>query len=277
MAADCNRKNLRVNCFRCEKKLPDGAHQCRNCKAWNWGQAFKVDESVLFEDVVSSDEDRIKTVFLDDNLGGGLVRTDVILLGGTPGAGKSTLLLQVADIFCAEGECVYVAGEEALKAIKARGVRLGIAPRRRLRLVNAMGGVADIGEVLANHKPAGVIIDSINALVGQDHEAEIKCLEVLKKYAVLLNSPVLVISQVNKDGDYSGLMAKQHAVDCLLTLMPDDDIETAGGERLRVVETLKNRSGPAFVRSFFEMTARGLVRVEPDDSEETDGPASEPE
>ncbi len=264
-----------MKCFRCEAELAKGKHRCSSCKAWNWGQVFKADESVLFEDVVSSDEDRIVTEFLDANLGGGLVRTDVVLLGGTPGAGKSTLLLQIAGVFCAEGECIYVAGEEALKAIKARGVRLGIQTQRRLRLVNAMGGVADIGEVLVNRKPAGIIVDSLDSLVGHDHDAEIKCLEVLKKYAVLLNAPCLVISQVNKDGDYSGLMAKQHAVDCLLTLMPDDELEGVSGERLRVVETLKNRSGPAFVRAYFDMTARGLLPVKPaeldaDDSDSDD-------
>lgn len=251
-----------MNCYRCDTKLKDGRHRCPSCKAWNWGAVFlRDDESVLFEDIASAEEDRISTQLLDDNLGGGLVRSALVLLGGLPGAGKSTLLLQVAAVFCSLGECVYIASEEGLKAIKARGVRLGIETHRRLRFVNAMGGVADVGSILMNRKPAGIIVDSLDGLVGHDHEAEVKCLEVLQKYTVLLNAPALVVSQVNKDGDYSGLMAKQHAVDCLLTMTPDDDTASANGEALRIVETLKNRHGRAFVRSFFEMTEHGLVPV----------------
>ncbi len=252
-----------VRCFRCDHEIKPGKFRCTNCKAWTWAVSGandkKEDGSVIIEDVKSADEDRIITHLLDDNLGGGLVTDAIVLLGGLPGAGKSTLLLQIAEVFCAIGECMYIAAEEGLPAIKARSDRLQVKTLRRLRLVPALGGVADIGSLLMERKPAGIILDSLDGLCGHDTEAEIRCLDIVKKYCDLLKAPALVISQVNKDADFSGLMAKQHAVDCLLTMMPDDDLASDNGEALRCVETLKNRHGRAFVRSYFEMTGRGLV------------------
>ncbi len=263
-----------MKCYRCDTELKPGKHQCRSCGAWNWGTvpaAMRQDETVLFEDIKNADETRLTTGLLDDNLGGGLVSTAVVLLGGLPGAGKSTLLLQLCAMFCKHGlQCIYIAGEEGLPAIKARGVRLGIQTHGRLRFIPAIGGVSDIGGLLMHHQPRAVILDSIDALVGHNQEQEIKFLEILGKYAVGLEAPIFVISQVNKDADFSGLMAKQHAVDCLLTMMPDEDIKSENGEAIRIVETIKNRHGRAFVTAAFEMTEHGLqpVKLEPDDGDE---------
>lgn len=237
-------------------------HRCHVCKSWNWTKAaFRPgdDGSVLFEDVKSAEENRIKTSFIDDNVGGGLVDHAVILIGGLPGAGKSTILMQLAGIFCGlRRGTMYIAAEEGLEAIKARGDRLGIKTRGLLRFIPALGGIADIGALLLHYKPGAIILDSLDGLVGHDTAQEIKCLEVLTKYAVGLKAPVFVVSQVNKEADFSGLMAKQHAVDCLLTMMPDEDMRI-GDEPIRCIETLKNRHGRAFVKTFFEMTAHGLV------------------
>lgn len=271
-----------IKCYFCAAPLKPNMHRCHECKTWNWTQAaFKPgdDGSVLFEDVRSAEENRITTGLIDENVGGGLVDHAVILIGGLPGAGKSTMLLQLAGSFCQlKRPTMYIAAEEGLEAIKARGDRLGINTRGLLRFIPALGGIADIGGLLLHYKPGAIILDSLDGLVGHDSAQEIKCLEVLTKYAVGLKAPCLVVSQVNKDADYSGLMAKQHAVDCLLTMMPDESIKI-GDEPVRCIETLKNRHGRAFVRSFFEMTAAGLVKrsaedlleeLEPDSGDENE-------
>ena len=117
-----------------------------------------------------------------------------------------------------------------------------------------MGG-ADIGEDLIACKPAGFIVDSGNAVAGGDLNAEIRLLEVLKKFCVRLQAPALVISQVNAENDFSGLMAKRHAVDVLLRL-------TRGEDELRVLESNdKNRNGPTGIETALEMTEKGLVPV----------------
>lgn len=251
-----------LSCVYCPGvKIPEGKHRCPKCRSWIWGAATASDETVAFEDIVSADDFRIQTGLIDECLGGGIVVGDVILIGGLPGAGKSTLLLQLSEIMGRAGEVLYIASEEDLKAIRARGNRLGILPKGRLRFIPAMGGVADIGAILMTRKPKGIIIDSLDSLAGHDHDSEIKTLEIIKKYAVMLQAVAIVVSQVNKDADFTGLMAKQHAVDVLLTMMPDDDETSENGERIRIVETQKNRHGKAFVIQQFEMAEKGLVRV----------------
>ena len=244
----------------CSATVPAGKNRCPACKAWVWRSATAKDESIAYDEILSADDFRIKTGLIDECLGGGVVIGDVILVGGTPGAGKSTLLLQTSEILAAQGEVNYIAAEEDLKAIKARGVRLGISGAN-LRFIPAMGGVADIGELLMTRKPKTIILDSLDGLVGHDHDSEIKTLEVIKKYTVMLQSVAIVISQVNKDEDFTGLMAKQHAVDVLLKMYPNEDVRTENGEPVRVLETIKNRHGRAYVEQHYEMGERGLDEI----------------
>lgn len=244
----------------CDGRIPVGKLRCPSCKCWVWSAEDEKDGdgSVLYEDIASADIHRISVGIMNDCFCGGIVRSDIALIAGLPGAGKSTLLLQIAQSFCEVGECMYIAAEEDLQAIKARGIRLGITTRGRLRFIPAIGGVTDIGELLMKHKPKAIILDSLDGLTSHDLDAEVKALEIIKKYCVSLQAPAIVISQVNKDADYSGLMAKQHAVDVLLTLMPDEDLRTENQEPVRLLETVKNRNGRAFVRTWLQMTATGL-------------------
>src|SRR6056297_2982776 len=64
----------------------------------------------------------------DRVLGGGLVPSSAILVGGDPGIGKSTLLLQAAASFALAGlKVVYVTGEEASAQVRMRAARLGLS------------------------------------------------------------------------------------------------------------------------------------------------------
>ena len=63
---------------------------------------------------------------LDRVLGGGIVPGSLTLVGGDPGIGKSTLLLQAMKCLSdAGGEVLYISGEESLRQIKMRAVRIG--------------------------------------------------------------------------------------------------------------------------------------------------------
>lgn len=252
-------------CRLCHYNLPPDKARCPSCNAWNSPGAVSVDTnslddgSVLYEEITSAERTRVKTGLLDECLGGGVILSDVILLGGLPGGGKSTLMLQVASCFCAQGSVLYISAEEDIKTIKARGERLGIQTHGNLRFLPALSGVANIGALLAIRKPNFIIIDSIDTLSGSNDEVEIEILTAVKKFCVELQAPALIISQINKAGDYAGLMAKQHAVDVLMTVEATDYRVEGNIEPLRKVQTLKNRSGRAFVESFFEMTEKGLV------------------
>lgn len=249
-------------CRYCDKPLDKGRLYCKSCKQWNWdgpvGGTADDDGSLVFEEIEARELVRYKVGLLDTCLDGGLPITFVLLIAGLPGAGKSTILLQIAECLCVYGETLYIACEEDVKIIKERGTRLGCKFERRLRMLPAMGGVADIGGMLMTRRPKAIIVDSVDSLVGHDHEAEVEALRIIKKYAVELQAVAIIVSQVNKDEDFTGLMAKQHEVDVLMTLMPDADLKTDNGEAIRVAETLKNRGGRAFIETFYEMTGKGL-------------------
>lgn len=261
-------------CRLCEHNLPEGKARCTSCNAWNFGAADPAipndDGSVLYEDIDEKSVSRLATGLLDHCLGGGCVRSDVILIGGIPGCGKSTAMLQTAEVFCGYGTVLYISAEEDIRTIKLRGQRLKIKTQRNLRFLPALSGVANIGTMLMVRKPQFIIIDSIDSLSGRNDDAEIEILNALKKFCVELQSPALVVSRINKAGDYAGLMDKQHEVDVLLTMEATEYKLEEKGEPLRKIQTLKNRSGQAFTESYFEMTKKGLVlTLNPETSEET--------
>lgn len=267
-------------CSLCGGTLKEGKAKCPHCGYWQFIDSegdgtvhdIRNDGSVLLEDIDDSSIQRVTTDLLDECLDGGIVRSDVILIGGGPGAGKSTLMLQVSESLCKHGLVMYISAEEDVKAIKLRSKRLKVDTKRRLRLLPALSGVANIGAMLLAHRPKFIIADSLDALSGHNDDEEIAILAIIKKYCVDLQAPAIIISQVNKAGDYGGLKAKQHAVDVLLTFDQDPDaIGPDGIERLRVMETIKNRSGRAGIQTIFAMGEFGLsVDTSLDDPEEDD-------
>ena len=63
---------------------------------------------------------------LDTLFGGGITEGSVTLVAGEPGIGKSTILMQLADSYKAEGEILYISGEESPAQIGMRASRLKI-------------------------------------------------------------------------------------------------------------------------------------------------------
>jgi len=88
-------------------------------------------------------------------------------------------------------------------------------------------------------------------------EAVIIC-QRLKDYTVRLNAPTIVINQVTKSGDHSGLNKMQHAVDATMLF----EILGENPEDPRRLHVRKNRNGPAPVSQYFEMTELGLFEID---------------
>lgn len=83
---------------------------------------------VHLTEISTGKEERIPTGIgeLDRVLGGGIVPGSLTLVGGDPGIGKSTLLLQVCRMLSTAGhQVLYISGEESLRQIKLRAVRIG--------------------------------------------------------------------------------------------------------------------------------------------------------
>lgn len=262
-------------CQRCESELPKGRYKCGSCLYWNVnavdplsdeGRQAEGDTVVTsFENVESAEHSRIHIPEIDYVFGGGVVSTSVNLIGGKPGAGKSTLIVKVASSIAAvtNKPVLYIAAEESKKEIRSRIDRLKITNLKPLLHVNAMMGVPNLGSILQRYKPGGVILDSIQALAGEENlEGHITVCRVLKTFADMYECPSMVISQVTKDGDYAGLNKLQHAVDGLFMVEEEEGLED-----VRSVEARKNRFGKAYIRSYFLMTGNGMIPVNNDQLE----------
>ena len=98
-------------------------------------------------------------------LGGGIVIGSVTLIGGEPGIGKSTILLQLCGEVSKTKTVLYVTGEESVRQIKLRAVRLNV-PEDNISLV-AESDVDEICGLIESMKPDLVVIDSVAALIPQ--------------------------------------------------------------------------------------------------------------
>jgi DNA repair protein RadA/Sms len=190
----------------------------------------------------------------------GIVNTSVTLLGGAPGAGKSTFSLQLADAISASTlrEVLYIAAEEDAAEVLARARRIQIKNLNRIRIY-PMGATTELSLVFASRKPAAIVVDSLPKLV-PDHDQAVEFCERFKPYTIEMKAPAIIIDQVNKEGDFAGLMKLQHAVDTLLIFYKVDE-----HTELRELHVEKNRFGIANISKFLMMTETGLVEHIPED------------
>ncbi len=197
---------------------------------------------------------------LDRVLGGGLVPSSLVLIGGEPGVGKSTLLLMALGCVArAGGRALLVTGEESGAQVKLRAERLGGAERVEILAETDLDIVC---ATLEHERPDVCVIDSVQTLasasvgsgagsVGQVREAAGRLLRVAKEFGVA----TVLVGHVTKDGSVAGPRVLEHLVDCVLQFE---------GERLRahrVLRATKNRFGSTNEIGVFEMTGAGLVGV----------------
>jgi DNA repair protein RadA/Sms len=193
--------------------------------------------------------------------GGGLVPGSAVLIGGDPGIGKSTLLLQVMAAIGAQGDAIYISGEEAIDQVRLRARRLGL-DGAKVRLA-AETSVRDILATLeAGPAPKAVVIDSIQTMwldtldsapgtVGQVRGAS----HELVRYAKTRGVTMLLVGHVTKDGQIAGPRVVEHMVDAVLYF------EGERGHQFRILRGVKNRFGATDEIGVFEMTDRGLSEV----------------
>ena len=181
------RDKVEFVCSECGGTTVKWQGQCPHCRAWNTLQEFKVPTGAAgrygtdkragrgfvdttgalqdLADVTAEEAPRVVTGLseFDREMGGGLVRGGVSLIGGDPGIGKSTLLLQVMARLVAGGvRCVYVSGEESAGQIALRAQRLQL-PLQGLQLMSEIE-LEHIEAVITEKKPEFVVIDSIQTL-----------------------------------------------------------------------------------------------------------------
>ena len=274
-------------CRACQEPLPKDRIECRWCKTTNFGTPKVLDGKSLHhahDGIVRLSEvktelfERIQSGFADRNWGPdatpGIVRNSVTLLGGSPGAGKSTLCAQILSAIARSTgrPTLYVGAEESGDQVKDRAIRLGIDNMNDmliLPLEEQAKGYKLTNAVMQRWDPSAVVLDSVSRMASDDGAQEaVRICEDVKHIAVLRRCPFIVICQVNKGEEFSGLNALKHAVDTLILFTTADilsdkdgrDIlppEECGIEPFRILKTTKNRFGD-IAETYFTMHANGL-------------------
>lgn len=264
-------------CKECGNESLKWLGQCPACKAWNsfvegfedkkGGSGFKGESTasplVRLKDVSLSAENRLKTGIgeLDRVLGGGIVAGSLVLVGGDPGIGKSTLLLQMCGKMTERGEkLLYVSGEESPSQIGLRAERIRGDLSEMLLLCET--DIARVEEVVAEEKPAVVVIDSIQTMfseksdsapgsVSQVREVTASLLRLSKVTGV----SIFIVGHVTKEGTVAGPRTLEHMVDTVLYF------EGENIASYRILRAVKNRFGSTNEVGVFDMTEEGLREV----------------
>jgi DNA repair protein RadA/Sms len=267
-------------CSDCGSDYPKWQGQCGSCKSWNTikemrlgtgsginsgrNDGFAGERSTvkLLDHIDVTEEERITSGSqeFDRALGGGFVPGSVVLLGGDPGAGKSTILLQTLCHAAEQRSVLYVSGEESLRQIAGRAMRLGL-PTGKVKML-AETSVEQLCAVAEEEQPAIMVIDSIQVMsvegvdaapggVTQVRESAVQ----LARYAKSRNVVMLMIGHVTKDQSLAGPMTLSHIVDTQIMLTSTED------SRYRLMRTTKNRFGPVNELGVFAMTDKGLKEV----------------
>jgi DNA repair protein RadA/Sms len=129
-------------------------------------------------------------------------------------------------------------------------------------LALAGNDVVAIEEAILHHRPALVVVDSIQTVSDDELPgsagslAQVRaCVDRLTRLAKSTGIPIVLVGHVTKDGDLAGPRAVEHLVDTVLSF--DGDRHHA----LRMLTAVKHRFGPAGEVGIFEMREDGLRAV----------------
>ena len=268
-------------CQNCGYESAKWMGQCPACREWNTfveeptaaktpagnqglgSHSAAGRKPVHLTEISTGKEERIPTGIgeLDRVLGGGIVPGSLTLVGGDPGIGKSTLLLQVCRMLSTAGhQVLYISGEESLRQIKLRAVRIGEFNENLSLLCETNLDI--IRAVMEKEKPEMAVIDSIQTMfieaagsapgsVSQVRE----CTGVLMQLAKGLGVTVFIVGHVTKEGVVAGPRMLEHMVDTVLYFEGDRHAS------YRILRGVKNRFGSTNEIGVFEMEEKGLSEV----------------
>lgn len=264
-------------CKECGYESAKWSGQCPACHAWNTmseervsvssksGHSVRKEEAVIskISEISLSEEDRVSTGMeeLDRVLGGGIVPGSLTLVGGDPGIGKSTLLLQTCRVLGNAGHSVlYISGEESLKQIKMRAMRIGdFSDCVELMCETNLDTIED---VIKKRKPEFAIIDSIQTMFLEDVSSAPGSVSqvrestgVIMRIAKSLGVSIFIVGHVTKEGTVAGPRVLEHMVDTVLYFEGDRHAS------YRILRGVKNRFGSTNEIGVFEMREQGLAEV----------------
>ncbi len=265
-------------CQECGYETAKWLGKCPSCEQWNTfveeieskaddhknQRGISKGKLEKIQNITSTKKERYSTGSreMDRVLGGGIIKSSLVLVGGDPGIGKSTLLLQVADFVSRQKlKVLYVSGEESGEQIKIRADRLGVADGELYVLAET--NIDVIKEFVEREEPDLLILDSIQTIycpeiasapgsVSQVREVTAMVMRMTK----VRNMASFIVGHVTKSGAIAGPRVLEHMVDTVLYFE---------GERhfsYRILRAVKNRFGSTNEIGIFEMRERGLIEVE---------------
>ena len=265
-------------CQECGYETAKWLGKCPSCSEWNtFVEEFETKASDTksqrgiskgkiekIQNITSSKKERISTgsMEMDRVLGGGIIKSSLILVGGDPGIGKSTLLLQVAGYASKHKlKVLYVSGEESGEQIKIRADRLGIGDGELYVLAET--NIDIIQELVEKEEPDLLVLDSIQTIYSPDVASAPGSVTQVREVTSMVmrmtkvrNMASFIVGHVTKSGAIAGPRVLEHMVDTVLYFE---------GERhfsYRILRAVKNRFGSTNEIGIFEMRDRGLIEVE---------------
>jgi len=259
-------------CTECGAHSVKWAGQCPECTCWNTlaETTFRAPPATAggglaattLEALPDDMDARHATGFgeFDRVLGGGLVPGAVVLLGGDPGVGKSTLLQQVSANLTQSLPLCYATGEESLRQIGQRSIRLGLDAAAMNLLADT--SLENVLEQAQRCKARVLVIDSIQTMtcenlpsapgsVAQLREGVGRIVQFAKQNEI----SVFIIGHVTKEGAIAGPRVVEHMVDTVLYFESDPS------SRYTMIRSVKNRFGASGEMGVFAMTETGFREV----------------
>lgn len=269
----------RFVCTNCAATTSAWAGRCPQCGEWNTlqeevqiiaptsGSKTAISGKALtpqsVSDLVLVDQKRLQTSMpdVDNVMGGGIVAGSVNLIAGQPGIGKSTLLLQLAYAVAEHANVLYISGEESAHQVSLRAARLG-ATRNNLQLATSTS-TDDIAATIAGGQYELVIVDSIQTIAMEAVSSSAGTVSQITNSTHLImaaakqvNTAVILVGHVTKEGAIAGPKVLEHVVDVVLQLEGD----RYGG--FKILRAVKNRFGSTNEAGIFEMVNNGLQPVD---------------
>ena len=273
-----SRQRVSYLCNNCGFESDKWLGQCPACNEWNTLQEQKnrlsgsagthtsravtrdSPQIVRIDTLENKHTTRVSSgiVELDRVLGGGILPSMTVLVGGEPGIGKSTLMMQLVSHF--EAPALYVSCEESSSHLQVRANRLAITAQGFHILCS--NNLEEIMDQLNGYQPRLLIIDSIQMVQSDIIEsprgsiAQVRyCSQECAEWARQQECALFLVAHVTKEGAIAGPKLIEHVVDAVLYF--EDS-----AEKIRYLRAIKNRFGTVDEVGLFQMGAQGLRPVE---------------
>jgi len=257
-------------CTECGAHSLKWAGQCPDCSAWNTLTETTIAAAKVVSGATPKTLDQLPddieyrhaTGFgeFDRVLGGGLVPGAVVLLGGDPGVGKSTLLQQVSANLMQDVPVFYATGEESLRQIGQRSLRLGL-DASKMNLISDTS-IENVLSEAQKCKAQVLVIDSMQTMTSAAIPSAPGSVAQLRdgvgrivQFAKQNDVAVFVIGHVTKEGAIAGPRVVEHMVDTVLYFESDPS------SRYSMIRSVKNRFGASGEMGVFAMTETGFLEV----------------